>query len=60
MKENKACLSDCNVTELILKYLVPIFQYLSIEMKDYNMMFCINATKHISNRTYVIYRNKSE
>ena len=37
MKDNNVCLSDCNVTSLILKYLVPIFQYLSVEMKDYNM-----------------------
>jgi len=44
---SKVCLSDCNVTELILKYLVPIFQYLSIELTDYNMKLkttkCLNT-----------------
>lgn len=53
MKENKVCLSDCNVTELILKYLVPIFQYLSIEMKDYNMK--LKTTKCLNTAVMLVY-----
>lgn len=49
----EACLSDCNVTSLILKYLVPIFQYLSIEMKDYNMK--LKTTKCLNTAVMLVY-----
>ena len=53
MKENKVCLSDCNVTSIILKYLVPIFQYLSVEMKDYNMK--LKTTKCLNTAVMLVY-----
>ena len=38
---------DCKVTDIIMKYLVPLMQFLSIDMKDYNMMLkttkCLNT-----------------
>ncbi len=49
----KICLNDCNVTELILKYLVPIFQYLSIEMSDYNMK--LKTTKCLNTAVMLVY-----
>lgn len=51
--QNQVCLSDCNVTTLILKYLVPIFQYLSIEMKDYNMK--LKTTKCLNTAVMLVY-----
>jgi len=54
MKDNNnVCLSDCNVTSLILKYLVPIFQYLSVEMKDYNMK--LKTTKCLNTAVMLVY-----
>jgi hypothetical protein len=47
------CLNDCDVTELILKYLVPIFQYLSIEMEDYNMK--LKTTKCLNTAVMLVY-----
>jgi hypothetical protein len=52
MKDN-VCLSDCNVTSIILKYLVPIFQYLSVEMKDYNMK--LKTTKCLNTAVMLVY-----
>ena len=53
MKKNEVCLSDCNVTSIILKYLVPIFQYLSVEMKDYNMK--LKTTKCLNTAVMLVY-----
>ena len=38
---------DCKVTDIIMKYLVALMQFLSVDMKDYNMMLkttkCLNT-----------------
>jgi len=51
--DSKVCLSDCDVTFLILKYLVPIFQYLSVEFKEYNMK--LKTTKCLNTAVMLVY-----
>ena len=52
-KDKSGCLNDCNVITLILKYLVAIFQYLSIEIKDYNMK--LKTTKCLNTAVMLVY-----
>jgi hypothetical protein len=49
----KVCLSDCDVISIILNYLVPIFQYLSIKMTDYNMK--LKTTKCLNTAVMLVY-----
>jgi hypothetical protein len=53
IKDESGCLSDCNVITLILKYLVAIFQYLSIEITDYNMK--LKTTKCLNTAVMLVY-----
>jgi hypothetical protein len=58
MSDNKVCMSDCDVTKYILKYLIAIFQYLSVSLDDYNMK--LKTTKCLNTAVMLVYILGSE
>ena len=44
---------NCEVTNLIMKYLIPLMQFLSVDMSEYNMM--LKTTKCLNTAVMLVY-----